>query len=89
MLLVDTLSPNISVGNLPEVEHRKLNGDFDFDFERRRSGERMASNNLKATPILTPFGLKIGLSTGIEMRPNEEMMHCGGVFRRGIIAILI
>ena len=89
MLLEGILPPNISVVNLPEVEHRKLNGDFDFDFERRRSGERMASNNLKATPILTPFGMKIGLSIGIEMKPNEEMMRCGGESRRGISAILV
>ena len=89
MLLVGDLSPSISVGNLPEVVDPKYNMDFDVHIEIRRSGERMSGNNLKAVPILTPSGMKIELSTGIEMRPNEEMMHCGGVFRRGIIAILI
>ena len=89
MLLVGTLFPNVSVGNFPEVEDGKYNVDFDAQVEIRRSGERMASNNLKATPILTPFGLKIGLSTGIEMTPNVEMIHRGEKSRRGISAILI
>ena len=89
MLLEGALSRNISVSNRPEVEDRKYNVDFDAYVERRRSGERMASNNLKATPILTPFGLRIGLSIGIEMKPNEEMVRCGGESRRGISAILI
>ena len=89
MLLVGDLSPSISVGNLPEVVDPKYNMDFDVHIEIRRSGERMPSNNLKVTLILTPFGLKIGLSTGIEMRPNEEMMHCAGESRRDISAILI
>ena len=89
MLLEGTLSPNISVGNLPEVEDRKYNMDFDAHIEIRRSEESMASNNLKAMPIQTPFRLKIGLSTGIEMKPNEEMMHRGGESRGGISTILI
>ena len=89
MLLEGTLSPNINVSNCLEVEHRKYNVDFDAYIKIRRSGERMSGNNLKATPILTPFGLKIGLSTGIEMTLNEEMMHRGEESRRGISAISI
>ena len=89
MLLEGALSRNISVSNRPEVEDRKYNVNFDAYVEIRRSGERMSGNNLKATPILTPFVLKTGLSTGIEMTPNVEMMHLGGESRRGISAILI